>query len=127
MSTSVERKIILLVDDDSLFRSSVKAILQKDGFQVIEAGDGIEAYQIIIEDKTSIDLLLTDILMPRMGGLELAESVTTIHPDMPILFMTGQVLSLDGPMKGYTILRKPFPRQALIDAVRQLIAATLEP
>ena len=70
---------------------------------------------------------MTDVVMPRLGGLELAESVKKVHPKMPILFMTGQPLSLDCPMKGYTILHKPFLRQALIDAIHQLIVATLEP
>ena len=112
--------VILLVDDDFLFRSAIKGILQKEGFQIIEAGDGIEGYNIIKEIGASIDLLLTDIRMPRMDGLSFAESVKELHPRMPILLMTGYARSLQNPMS-YVVLRKPFLRQALIDAVRYSI------
>ena len=78
--------VILLVDDDFLFRSAIKGILQKEGFQIIEAGDGIEGYNIIKEIGASIDLLLTDIRMPGMDGLSVCGiGEKELHPRMPIL------------------------------------------
>ena len=74
--------VILLVDDDPFFRSAIKRILQKEGFQVIEAGDGMEGYTLVKEIGASIGLLLTDVNMPGMDGIELVQLVTTLYANI---------------------------------------------
>jgi len=66
--------IVLLVDDDASFRCTVRALLGKEGLQIIEAFDGVEGLEILQQNGSRIDSLLTDINMPRMNGLSLAES-----------------------------------------------------
>src|SRR5204863_5682508 len=115
--------VILLVDDDEFLRPSIKTILRKEGFQIIFFFDQKAAYEVIKEIGSTINLLLTDINMPRMGGLALAESVKGLHPNMPILLMTGETPSPPNPISSYLVLHKPFLRQALLEAVWKLITA----
>lgn len=112
---------ILVVDDEQFFRSAVMAILRKSGFHTIEARDGLEAYEIVQAIGDSIDLLLTDLLMPRMDGLSLIKSVRELHPKMPVLLMTGS--RLENRPVSYAVLNKPIGREALLQAVRSAISA----
>jgi len=112
---------ILVVDDEPFFRSAINSILRKAGFQTIEARDGLEAYEIVRAIGTSIELLLTDVLMPRMDGLLLIESVRELHPKMPVLAITGS--RLENRPRSYIVLNKPIGREALLQAVRSAIAA----
>ena len=113
---------ILVVDDEPFFRSAISTILRKAGFQTIEARDGLEAYEIVRAIGTSIELLLTDVLMPRMDGLSLIESVRDLHPKMPVLLMTGS--PFENRPGSYVVLNKPIGREVLLEAVRCAIAAT---
>ena len=112
---------ILVVDDEPNFRSVVNTILQKAGFHTIEARDGLEAYEIVRTIGASIELLLTDVQMPRMDGQSLIESVRKLHPKMPVLIMTGS--RLKNPSGSYAVLNKPIHRDELLQAVRSAIAA----
>ncbi len=115
--------VILLVDDDQSVRQFVKWLLHEEGFQTIEAGDGIEAFNLIEEFGKDIALLLTDIKMPRMDGVSLAESVRELFPRMPILLMSGYADSdaLERLMTGCVVLQKPFLPDTLIQAVQKLL------
>ena|SRR5215813_3423326 len=77
--------IVLLVDDDASFRCSVRALLEKEGLQIIGAFDGFEGLEILQQNGSRIDSLLTDINMPRMNGLSLAESAMALCPAMPVV------------------------------------------
>jgi CheY-like chemotaxis protein len=112
---------ILVVDDEPFFRSAISSILRKAGFQTIEARDGLEAHEIVRAIGASIELLLTDFLMPRMDGLSLIESVRELHPKMPVLLMTGS--RLENWPRRYAVLNKPIGREALLQAVRTAIFA----
>jgi glutaredoxin 3 len=112
---------ILIVDDEPFFRSAVNSILRKAGFHTIEARDGFEAFEIVRAIGASVELLLTDVQMPRMDGLSLIESVRELHPKMPVLLMTGS--RLENRPRSYAVLNKPIGREALLQAVRSAIAA----
>jgi CheY-like chemotaxis protein len=112
---------ILVVDDEPFFRSTVNTILRKAGFHPIEARDGLEAYEIVRAIGASIELLLTDVQMPRMGGLSLIDGVRELHPKMQVLLMTGS--RLENLPRSYAVLNKPIGREALLQAVRSAIAA----
>ena len=110
---------ILVVDDDQLFRSAVKKLLQKAGFQTIEARDGLEAFEIVRANGAKVELLLADFQMPRMDGLLLIESVRELYPEMPVLLMTGS--RVENRPRSYAVLKKPIRREALLRAVRSAI------
>ena len=79
---------ILLVEDEVELRSLVRRQLEVDGYEVIEAGDGLEALEAMA-GAGELDLLLTDVVMPRMKGTELARRVAVERPDLPVLFMSA--------------------------------------
>jgi len=114
---------ILLVEDDPLLRSVARAILRKEGLEAILAGDGNDGYKIIQKLGDSIDLLLTDVKLPGMDGLSLANSVKTLYPLMPILLMTGEPSVFQNPPSTYRVLKKPFLANELVEAVRERMAA----
>lgn len=78
---------ILCVDDEETPRTLRKLILQKQGYQVVTAASGAEALEIL--NQTSIDLVLSDQMMPGMTGTELTKSVKTMRPTMPVILISG--------------------------------------
>ncbi|EFL88013.1 response regulator [Ahrensia sp. R2A130] len=80
---------ILLTEDDSAVRAFVARALAADGHTVTEADDGEDGYDRLIEHEGDFDLLLTDVKMPFMDGIELAEQAAKHYPDLKILMMTG--------------------------------------
>jgi CheY-like chemotaxis protein len=109
---------ILLVEDDTTVRRLTRTLLEKAGYQVTEAGNGREALAILGCPDARFDGVLTDLVMPEMGGVELAETLRESWPDLPVLFMTGytedQVIlhGLQDPRSG--VLHKPFTADALL-------------
>lgn len=109
----------MIVDDEAGVRRLVKSALERAGLRVIDAEDGIEALRLLETAKP--DLLLTDIRMPRMDGIALAQEVAHRSPDMPILLMSGFA---DDPArtalaKTNGFIRKPFKPKALVQMVIQ--------
>lgn len=117
---------IVLADDDQQIRSFLKAILKAQGFDVHQAGDGQEAAEVLKELGGMVDLLITDIKMPRMDGVALAKAVAELYPTLPVLFISGWTFDLlDAPewrQPGYAFLQKPFLPKALISAIGHLLA-----
>jgi two-component system, cell cycle response regulator CpdR len=117
---------VLLVDDEPQVRTFVTAILKQRRFQVEQAGDGCEALDVLSNCETPIDLLVTDIKMPRMDGIALAHAVSASYPRLPVLSISGlasdPLRSPDLNRPGYAFLQKPFPPKALIEAVERLLA-----
>jgi CheY-like chemotaxis protein len=112
---------ILVVDDAEPVRKMVCSMLSSSGYQCMEAADGAEALCIIKEGSEPVDLILTDIMMPRMGGTELACRVAALRPDLPIVFMSGYsddpvVRTLESSPALF--LPKPFTAAALNEKVR---------
>ena len=80
---------ILVAEDELPLRTIAKDILQELGYKALVAGDGAEAVQLFLQNKGHIDLLLFDVVMPRMGGLEAYERISAIQPGIPLILMTG--------------------------------------
>jgi CheY-like chemotaxis protein len=116
---------ILLVDDDEPCRRLVQHILTEHGFQILEASDGAEALQVASAYAEPIDLLLTDVIMPKVNGLALAQRLLHERPDIGVLYMSGNVeksiLLTKHPES--IVLQKPFTAGALIADVRQVLAS----
>ena len=117
-------KIILAEDDDDLRKFLVKA-LEKAGHSVSSFGEGASAFERIKND--SFDLLLTDIVMPEMDGIELARRAAELDPSLKIMFITGFAAVALNPdskaPKEAKVLSKPFHLRDLVDEVNRLMAA----
>src|SRR6267143_4986456 len=80
---------VLLVEDELALRSLVRGVLESKGYSVLEAQHGRDAVSLCDRHKGSIDLLLTDVVMPQMGGRQLAEHLAPLHVSMKVLYMSG--------------------------------------
>jgi two-component system cell cycle sensor histidine kinase/response regulator CckA len=111
---------ILLVDDDESIRRFVRGILTDHRYQVIEAGDGAEALDFASAHQGPIHLLLTDIIMPKLNGLVLAERLAQQRSETAVLFMSGYVEGrlVSANHSDAVLLQKPFTPDRLIEAVR---------
>ena len=116
---------ILIVDDDDGVRTVAAAIVEELGFKVLAAGTGREALQILADDPR-IDLLLTDIVMPEMTGVELARQVRAMRPDLPILFASGyaDVKTFGDELETETVLKKPFRIAEVAARLRDVLDAS---
>jgi len=117
-------EVILIAEDDEQVRKIAARSLSLLGYTVIEAADGEEALEQYQRHDVGIDLLLTDIVMPRLGGKALAERLRDVRPTLPILFMTGHTTLgtvFDDPES--EVLEKPFTPRALAQKVRRLLDA----
>jgi len=115
---------VLVVDDDPLILDLVKELLSSSEYQPILASSGVEALEIA-KKHTSIDLLLTDIMMPGITGIDLAKQFSTLYPHVKILFMSGFTLpsslySIAG--KGVAFLQKPFRTDTLIAKMKFVLS-----
>ena len=117
-------KILLAEDDVDMRRFLVKA-LQNAGFDVVSYDNGLSAYQRLREEP--FELLLTDIVMPEMDGIELARRATELDPDIKVMFITGFAAVALNPdnqaPRQAKILSKPFHLRDLVSEVQRLLAA----
>ncbi len=117
---------MLLVEDEEMVRSLATHILREQGYSVLEAANGVEALAVA-EDYTGeeIHLLLTDVVMPQMGGRELADRFLTTRPGTKVLYCSGytdDVFFDDGVLERETaFLPKPFSPPALALKVREVL------
>jgi two-component system cell cycle sensor histidine kinase/response regulator CckA len=118
---------VLLVEDEPTVRAGAVRTLQRYGYRVIEAANGDEALALGHEVLTGIDLLLTDVVMPRMSGRQLAEQVRQVKPGVPVLFVSGYtddaIIRAPSRAQGVGFLQKPFTPVVLARAVRELLDA----
>jgi len=116
---------ILLVEDDDAVRAVIARILRGEGYKVIEADSAGDAVLLAEDVGDQLDLLLTDVVMPRMSGLELADRLRRRLPSLRLLFMSGfapRALARDGySVPGVPFLAKPFAPEALIAAVAKAL------
>jgi CheY-like chemotaxis protein len=114
---------VLVVDDEEFLLQYVRVVLERAGYVVLTAENGEEAWNLVVANRESIRLVLTDIVMPgSFDGIELAERVRKHWPDLPVLLMTGNPLHTnppkDRPTSQRALLRKPFVPEELLAIVR---------
>ncbi|MEN8149698.1 MAG: PAS domain S-box protein [Planctomycetota bacterium] len=116
---------VLLVEDEDAVRDLTKEMLSLTGYRVVEAKDGVEALTVCRDAGDAIDLLLTDVIMPRMGGRELARKLAEESPDTRILFMSGYTdaaIASEGVFgRNVAFLQKPFGLSGLTRKVREVL------
>ena len=117
----------MLVEDDSTVREFARRGLTRLGYTVLEAGSAEAAVSIIDEKATSIDLLITDVIMPGMPGPELAQIVHTSHPELKVVFMSGyteNALDQSDLVDGRAhFIEKPLSMKRLGQLVREILDA----
>jgi CheY-like chemotaxis protein len=111
---------ILLVEDEPAVRQLFAQALQRSGYAVFEARNGQEALKVFDEHGDSIDLLLTDMRMPYMGGAELAHHLRSRRQTLKLLCISGYPGGLD-PDLAVDFLAKPFSRDDLLKKVREVL------
>jgi two-component system, cell cycle sensor histidine kinase and response regulator CckA len=119
---------VLLVEDEALVRQLTHEILRRNGYRVLEAADGVEALAVVRNHADRIDLMLTDVVMPRMSGHELVELARPVRPDMRILYVSGyseEAIARQGQLtEGIELLSKPFTPGVLTAKIRELLDRT---
>ena len=116
---------IILAEDDGDMRRFLARALQNAGYEVISFDNGLSAYQRLREEP--FELLLTDIVMPEMDGIELARRATELDPDIKIMFITGFAAVALNPdskaPKNAKVLSKPVHLRELVNEVQKMLAA----
>jgi CheY-like chemotaxis protein len=120
------RETILLVDDEKALRKLGKRVLSEAGYRVLEASDGAQALRIAAEEVGEIDLVLTDVEMPTLGGRGMVDELHELSPGMRILFMSGytdnEILRRGIRTSETEFLQKPFTAESLREAVRAVLS-----
>lgn len=116
---------VMLIEDNHMVRRLAKRQLQNNGYNVIEAVDGLVAQDIFLLHKEEIDVILTDVVMPGQSGVELIEKLKEVVPDVKVLFISGhneEIIDQHGIRKTqYPLLSKPFSAQQLCDKLRDVL------
>jgi two-component system cell cycle sensor histidine kinase/response regulator CckA len=113
---------VLVVDDESLVLTMAETILSDFGYKVLTAGNGQKALNVLSQPGTRVDLVITDLVMPGMGGRELMERIRQLYPDTPVMPTSGYVMPED-KKSGVGYLQKPFTTTELLLKVRAALAA----
>jgi len=124
-SPGAEQPTVLLVEDELLVRQLLRSYLADFGCRLLVAENGIEAIRMVNESGVRIDLLVTDIVMPRVNGFEVARSVSGRWPEVKMLFISGTALELaeghEELPRGARFLPKPFVRSELVREMTRLL------
>jgi CheY-like chemotaxis protein len=112
---------ILLADDEEMVRKAIRMILAFGGYQIVEAADGEEAVQKYLEASPAFDLILIDLDMPRLGGVEAMARIRQYDPLAKAIFLSGGVHA--GALEKSIFLQKPFDNKELIGLVRETLEA----
>jgi two-component system cell cycle sensor histidine kinase/response regulator CckA len=121
---SAEREVVLVVDDESTVRRFARRVLVEHGFDVHEAADGAEALDLVRAMYDRLDLVVSDIVMPKVNGVELLKQLAIAQPNLPVILMSGYAgpeLAERGIQAPCSILAKPFSAETLVAEVRRCI------
>ena len=111
---------LLLVEDEAALRVGTARILSVNGYEVLAAADGVEALEVYEEMEGAFDVVVTDVVMPRMRGDELAMQLHERDPGLPVLFLSGYDPEEHAPLQG-RLLPKPVPEEVLLRAIREVV------
>jgi hypothetical protein len=121
----VGTETLLLVEDEAAVRASVRRLLEWHGYTVLEARNGEDALRVYEANESGIDLVLTDLVMPEMGGHELIERLRARDPSLRVLFMSGYTerdFTNNGSMPpGTGFVEKPFTVETLMRRLREVL------
>ena len=119
-----DRPTILVVDDEPVVRAVCKAVLESAGFQALIAADGREGLEVYREFQPRIDLILSDVSMPHMNGLEMAHHIFAENPRANVILMTGfqpEFAVPDVLRNLCAVIAKPFQSTMLVETIRKCL------
>jgi CheY-like chemotaxis protein len=123
------RGTVLLVEDDDAVRLAVRRMLEKFGFQILEAKDGEDGVRVAKAHEGHIDVLVTDLMMPRMDGRTLARALAVSRPDMRVVFTSGYtddaVVRRGLVDSAHAFVQKPFTGEQLAHTISGLIGESV--
>jgi two-component system cell cycle sensor histidine kinase/response regulator CckA len=118
---------VLVVDDEPGLRDLVCRTLEGEGYRTLEAAHGAEALELMESAPDTVDLVVTDVVMPGMDGRELGRRLSQRWPDLPILYISAydvnDIFRRGSPRSSAPFLQKPFALEGLVSTVRDLIAS----
>jgi DNA-binding NtrC family response regulator len=117
---------VLLVDDEGAVRRFAMRVLEREGFKVYEASHGEEALNLVREGA-HVDVVVSDIVMPNLNGVELLLQLKSSHPELPVILMSGYAtaeLAELGIAAPCGVITKPFPAERLVAEVQRCIKGT---
>jgi DNA-binding NtrC family response regulator len=115
---------VLVVDDEVAVRRFAARVLERDGYRVYQAADGAEALELIRGQAAVFAVVVSDIVMPRLNGVELLDALSESHPELPVILMSGYAttaLADRGIVAPCGIIPKPFPPERLLAEVQRCI------
>ena len=115
---------ILVVDDEVAVRRFAMRVLEREGYSVCEAKDGAEALEMVRAGPVSIEVVVSDIVMPRLNGVELIQALATTNPSLPVILMSGYTTAALSELSIATpcaVLAKPFAPERLVEEVERCI------
>jgi len=116
---------VFIVEDDDVLRKFVQEVLQSYGYRLLVAENGEDALRVCKEHDGQIDLMITDVVMPKMGGREAAERLQPLYPRMKVIYMSGytdDAIVHHGVLEpGLNFLEKPFTPEGLARKVRETL------
>ncbi|HMR78102.1 MAG TPA: response regulator, partial [Polyangiaceae bacterium] len=125
LTAAEQTSVVLLVEDEPTVLRSARRVLTKLGYTVLEASNAHVALEVAAKTTFRIDLLLTDVVLPKVNGRELAEQLRALRPGIKVLFMSGyagDVLSGRNSLPpGTPLLHKPFTPETLAARVREVL------
>lgn len=113
---------ILVVEDEEGVRAYLRSLLEANGYDVLVASGGREALGVLDSVNGMVDLLLTDVDMPEMTGLDLGREVERLLPGMRVIFMSGSAERLTSDTKGRLMIAKPFQGHVLLSILRSVLS-----
>lgn len=117
-----DKQIVLVVDDDETIRKVLRTGLEREGFEVLTAEHGVDALDVMRRSARRVDVLLADVVMPEMGGVELAEKVLALNRPPRIILMSGIVHDQSMVRVGTIsppFVQKPFDMRGLMQLIRR--------
>jgi two-component system cell cycle sensor histidine kinase/response regulator CckA len=125
-SKAAGQSVILVVDDDAAVRQVTARVLERQGYRVLQAGEGAEALRVARELSGPLDLLLTDVVMPGMNGRELGEQLAALRPETRLLYMSAytedEVVLRGIRVSEVGFVYKPFSLEGLEAAVKRALS-----
>jgi two-component system, cell cycle sensor histidine kinase and response regulator CckA len=115
---------LLLVEDETGVRELIRGCLTRSGYAVLEAKDAKQALELFVRNGNQVDLLVTDVVMPRLSGRVLAERLMGMQPSLKVLYMSGYTDDAavgESVTSGASYLQKPFTPEALVRKVREIL------
>lgn len=118
-----KRETVLVVEDDEVLRRLIRITFEKESYKVLAAADGLQGLQLLESRFGNVDLIVCDIVMPRLNGWQLRERALAVYPRLRFLLITGfqGEIPADDDLRGTSVLEKPFHPAELVRKVAELL------